>query len=274
MYPFRHGIDRLLRINNGRKVDFAICGAQRAGTSGLYYYLNQHPEICMGRTQDGSDEPKFFDIDNLFLFLNTQTYRVSYSKYHSTYFKPKPSERLIGTNGAIYMYWQDSMRRIYHYNPKIKLVAILRNPVDRAYSHWNLERNRKNETLPFLDAIQNERERAKEALPYQHRVYSYLDRGFYVEQIRRIWRFFPKEQLLIIKTDDLRNDLLTTVNKVLTFLNIELFETMEQKIVNPEPYQESIRKNEREYLLKIYEYEIKNLERILNWDCSDWLSLD
>ena len=66
------------------------------------------------------------------------------------------------------MYWHNAPRRIWQYNPDIKLIVILRNPIERAYSHWNMERSRNAEKLSFFDAIQSERDRCQEALSYQH----------------------------------------------------------------------------------------------------------
>ena len=194
-YPVTHAIHSLFKIDHEKKINLAICGVQRGGTSGLYNYLNQHPNICMGETLDGGDEPKFFDKEDQFSFLFSQTFKINYFNYHSAYFKPETQHEILGTNGPIYMYWQDSIRRIFCYNPKIKILIILRNPIDRAYSQWNKECYEKNESLTFLESIQQERQRAREALPYQHRVFSYIDRGFYSEQLRRLTRFFPENLL-------------------------------------------------------------------------------
>ena len=154
------------------------------------------------------------------------------------------------------MYWFDSPRRIWEYNPNMKLIVVLRNPVDRAYSHWNMEKSRGKESLPFLEALQKEELRRKESLPYQHRVYSYIDRGFYLEQLRRLWHYFSRDKCL---------------EKVCTFLGISNFERIIPKEVHSLSYQEKIGEREKSYLLSIYEYEIKGLERMLGWDCSDWL---
>jgi hypothetical protein len=110
---------------------------------------------------------------------------------------------------------------MWEYNPDLKLIVILRNPITRAYSHWNMQRSRNVEPLPFWEAIQKERDRCREALPYQHRLYSYVDRGFYSEQLRRLWTYFPKEQVLVLRTEDLRNSPLEFLEEVCGFLGID-----------------------------------------------------
>ena len=75
----------------------------------------------------------------------------------------------------------------------MRLIVILRNPIERAYSHWAMEHRRGNDQLPFALALEQEEARCREALPFQHRVFSYVDRGFYSAQLRRLWRFFGRE---------------------------------------------------------------------------------
>ncbi|MGB7755383.1 MAG: hypothetical protein WBL23_04905, partial [Salinisphaera sp.] len=108
----------------------------------------------------------------------------------TTDMKAQRRKIVFGEATPIYMYWHDAPRRMWEYNPNMKLIVVLRNPIDRAFSHWNMEKSRNAESLSFWDAIQNEEPRCKEALPYQHRTYSYVDRGFYLEQLRRLWRYF------------------------------------------------------------------------------------
>ena len=147
------------------KIDFIICGTQKGGTSALDAYLRRHPEICMAI----SKEVHFFDNEKAFC-----DGLPDYSLYHS-FFSPQPSHKLVGEATPVYMYWRDATRRIWQYNPNIKLIVVLRNPIDRAYSNWNMERLRNRDTVAFWEAIQNEEERCREALPYQHRIYSYIE---------------------------------------------------------------------------------------------------
>lgn len=246
------------------KVNFLICGTQKGGTSALDSYLRDHPEICMAENK----EVHFFDNDDYFRTNNIS----DYSLYHRE-FDPKIGNRILGEATPIYMYWDNAPRRIWEYNPDMKLIVILRNPIERAYSHWNMECARGADNISFWDALVRERDRCRQVLPSQHRVYSYVDRGFYSEQLRRLWRFFPKEQILILKNEDLRFESKKTLCQVCEFLGIdtELFSNIDSKEIHATPYKTSMSKKEKDYLRNEFEYEIKCIEHLLGWDCSDWL---
>lgn len=194
------------------KVNFLIGGAQKGGTTTLDSCLRAHPSVGMAKQK----EVYFFDNDARFRGVT----EVDYDAYHSA-FSPEFSGRLLGEATPIYMYWYAAPRRVWEYNPAMKWILVLRNPIERAYSHWNMERSRGTESLPFFEAIKCERERCREALPVQHRIYSYVDRGFYVEQIWRIWNYFPVEQTLFLKSEDLRDTPSDTLVKIATFLDID-----------------------------------------------------
>lgn len=244
-----------------RKVDFVICGTQKGGTTALNTYLEEHSEICMADRK----EVHFFDNE-----ANFSDNKVDYSKYHNT-FSPKKSHILLGEATPIYMYWNNSPKRIWEYNPNMKLIVVLRNPIERAYSHWNMERSRNADKLSFWEAITTEKERCRETLPLQHRIYSYIDRGFYLQQLTRLWDFFPKDRVLIIKNGDLKQHPEATLNQVSKFLELSPFENVVAKNVHSRPYVSSISDKEREFLRSIFKPEIKKLEAALDWDCSAWL---
>jgi hypothetical protein len=227
-------------------------------------YLRNHPQICM------ADRKEVHFFDNEKVYKNTDAPDHSY--YHS-FFQPQPQHRIVGEATPIYMYWYEAPKRMWRYNPCMKLLVVLRNPVDRAYSHWHMERSRNAERLSFWDAIQNERVRCRETLPYQHRVYSYTDRGFYLEQLRRLWTFFPRDQMLVLRNKELRYYPEETLQKVCRFLGVDFFQSIENKTVHAGLYSSQMSEREREYLNNLYYYEIKGLEAELNWDCSDWLEI-
>jgi hypothetical protein len=248
--------------NKKELVNFIICGAQKAGTTALYAYLKDHPEICMADRK----EAHFFNDET-----NFGNGKPNYAKYHSL-FAPEASNRIAGEATPIYMYWYDAPRRIWEYNPDMKLIVVLRNPIYRAYSHWNMEKSRKAENLPFWDAIQCEEQRCKDALPYQHNVCSYVDRGFYLEQLRRLWHYFPKKNILILKNEYLRRQPDKALKDVCEFLAVAYFERIENKNIHSLPYSSKMDDREKECLQDIFKHEIEGLERALGWDCSDWMS--
>lgn len=244
-----------------RKVDFLVVGAQKAGTTALDAYLRLHPEICMAKIK----EVHFFDNDNY--FAND---KADYKAYHS-FFDPLPSQRLLGETTPSYMYWLEAPRRIWEYNPDIKLIIVLRNPIDRAYSHWNMQRDWGRDARSFWVAIHNEDEKTRESLPLQNKPYSYIARGFYSEQIRRLRFYFPVTQILVLKAEALREEPNECLHQIWSFLGADNFGYVEPLIEHSRPYISPMTNREREYLHNVFEYEIKQLERMLEWDCSAWL---
>jgi len=250
-----------LELPSDRKVDFLICGAQKSGTSALNKYLSYHPSICMA----DSKEVHYFDNEELHL-----NEKPNYSEYHS-FFSGNSSGQLVGEATPIYMYWKPAPRRIRRYNPNIKIIIVLRHPVDRAYSHWNMERDRGREARTFLQAIHDE------LLQYQHtshpqdRVYSYLDRGFYLSQLKRLHRYFPAEQLLILKYDNFCATPLATLNVIFDFLNVARLSNIKKEVVHGRPYASKITPDERAFLFKLYSRELMGIEELLGHGYRDWL---
>src|SRR4029077_5369135 len=191
------------------RVDFVIGGTQKGGTSALDSFLRQHPEICMPTTRK---ELHFFDREEE---------DRDYKKYHRNFKPKKKQHRVVGEASPIYMYWETAPYRIWKYNPKMKWILALRNPVERAFSAWNMETKRGTEKLPFAEAIEKEPERRRTALPLQHRVFSYIDRGFYAHQVRRLFNIFSTGNCLVLLNEDLRRDHTKTLRHVFEFLGVD-----------------------------------------------------
>lgn len=241
------------------KIKFLVVGTQKGGTTALDKYLRTHCDIQMAKKK----EVHFFDTEKYF------EGKVDYELYHES-FEPNLG-KIRGESTPIYMYWHDSIRRIYDYNSDMKIIAILRNPTERAFSHWNMEREKGSDNFPFEIAIRTENERSREALPLQHRVYSYIDRGFYSEQIRRIWRFFPRHQTLFLKQEDLKSDLQITLCRIATFLEVTPFEKLDNLNIHSREYIHQFDYKDKHFLDSLFFNDIKELEHMLGWDCSDWM---
>jgi len=244
------------------KVDFLICGTQKGGTTALDAYLRTHNEICLANTK----EVHFFDNDE-----NFQSINIDYSRYHH-FFSVKLHHKTIGEITPIYMYWKNCPQRIWEYNKRMKIILLLRNPIERAYSHWNMEVSRGNESLSFIEAIKQEKSRLTTTPNKQHRIYSYIDRGFYSCQIKRIWEFFSKDQVLILKSESLKKEPKQALEKITNFLSVSPFEEITPLIAHEGKYDGDINENEKEILKSIYQHEIHELEQMLKWNCSNWLT--
>ncbi len=243
-------------------VDFIVAGTQKGGTTALDAYLRTHPRISMASKK----EVHFFDNEENFRG------RPSYRKYHK-YFDSQLDGKVVGESTPAYMYWHDAPRRMWEYNSNLKIIVVLRNPIERAYSHWNMERDRGNEPLSFLDAIQQEEERCRTNLPFQNHDYSYTDRGFFSEQLRRLWRFFPREQTLAMKNEELRSEPNRILAEVSEFLDIPDFPEIKAEDIHSRPYVSNMTDQEHQLLIKKYQFEIRELEQLLEWDCAEWLTV-
>jgi hypothetical protein len=188
-------------------VNFIIAGAQKAGTTALYDYLTEDPALELAKVK----EVHFFDDEEL------DWSDPDYRSYHERFSMGRPVVR--GEATPIYIYWPRCLERIARYNSDMRLILLLRDPVERAWSHWKMEFARGVETMPFSWAIREGRQRLFQSDPWgAHREFSYVERGFYGEQIARALSVFPREQVLILQSEDLRhrpNKLLKMVNSFL-----------------------------------------------------------
>ena len=252
---------------NNPRVNFLIAGAQKSGTTTLHAYLQEHPEIQMSSKK----EVHFFNRSEFF-----KKDPPDYSYYHSFFDLLGADKHLYGEATPAYMYCRDAPKRIWQYNPDMKIIVILRSPIDRAYSHWNMEVARGAETLSFEDAIQQEAERCREALPEQHYVYSYLDRGFYSSQIRELWRFFTKERVLILEYEQLKNDPGSVLMAAFNFLGVDVLSIssflLKEKRLHKASYKEKMSDETRLFLKKYYQAEIAQLEYLLGSNYGGWLA--
>lgn len=192
------------------KINFYCVGAQKAGTTSLHNVLNQHHNVFLPDTK----EAHFFDNDEKFK-LGEQWY---YEKFFSNY----KGETVCGSCNPDYLYFEDVPRRIFKsFGSDIKFVFLLRNPADRAYSHYLMSKRRCIENLPFENALEREASRIDKDY-YNKSHYSYYTRGLYSVQIERYLKYFPKENMLFINFE--KEFILNknyTFSKILNFLDLD-----------------------------------------------------
>jgi hypothetical protein len=195
-----------------------IIGAQKAGTTSLFNYLTSHPDVypSLGK------EIHYFDLH--------------YARGLRWYRGRFPYRRRLGGQGVTidaspyYLVHPLAPMRAAQLLPEARLIALLRNPIDRALSHYQHEMRGGRESLSFADAIASEparlageEERLRTEPSYYsaaHHRYSYLHRGRYVEQLRRWARHFPRAQLLVLQSERLFDDPAGTVALVCDFLGL------------------------------------------------------
>lgn len=243
------------------KVNFLVIGAQKAGTTALDHYLRQHPEIGMADVK----EVHYFDNEDAF---------AREPRDHSAYEAHFPGNaRLQGEVTPIYLYWKPACERIHRYNPAMKLIAVLRDPVERAFSQWNMEFNRGDEHRDFPAAVRAEQEQRERDPSAQHRVLSYLGRGFYAEQIERFLRTFAQHQLLFLKYDDLKADPEPQLARIFDHIGASPNRIPSVPVeLNQGAYSASLDMETRSELQEFFAEDIRKVERLLNWDLSSWMA--
>lgn len=195
--------------------DFLILGAQKAGTTALYAYLRWHPQV----TGPSFKEVSFFDRH--------------YAHGERWYRAHMPVRRsgIVGEASPSYLFHPAAPERVARMLPRARLIALLRNPVDRAFSHYQHEVALGREELSFEDALAREDERMEGEVErmvrdpayfsYAWWNYTYVARGRYAEQLERWYESFPSEQLLVLLTDELAADTAATYERVLQFLGVD-----------------------------------------------------
>jgi hypothetical protein len=189
--------------------NFLCAGAQKSGTTTLHDILVQHPNIFLP------------SIKEVHFFNNENNYKNGLRWYEKEIFANWKGEKAIGEITPSYMYFDYVPKRIYKDLGKdIKLIFILRNPVDRAYSQYLMFCRRGFETETFEKAIELEKERIKQS--YSEKMYfSYIDRGFYASQIKRYLKYFPKENMFfIIFEQEFIKNRKQTIEYILKFLEV------------------------------------------------------
>ena len=115
------------------KVNTFIVGAPKAGTTSLHFYLQQHPDVCMSEIK----EPNYFTAQEVVKLYYDVSPVNSEDWYHSIF--TKPTRKVIGEGSVSYLFYPEVAQKIYNYNPEARILIILRNPVQRAFSHYLMD---------------------------------------------------------------------------------------------------------------------------------------
>jgi len=253
--------------------DFIIIGEMKCGTTSLYDFITRHPGILPSKTKEihyferhylwgknwyASNFPLLLDKKNLEIKLQ---HRV-----------------LTGEATPNYMIHPLIPKRIKNLIPTVKLIAILRNPIDRTFSHYQQAIKKNQENLSFEDAIKIEEKRLdseKEKIfdpkykPYHYMYHTYLHRGHYAELLENWYKEFPKDQILIVDSDKLKKNPKTVTNEIFTFLNLPSFDQKNYDNLLVGKYSE-MNPNTKKWLIEYFkphnEKLYKLLDRTFDWD--------
>lgn len=206
-----------------RLPDFLIIGAAKSGTTSLYRYLLQHPQIFMPSV---AKEPHFFGqagerpcftgpgdqerVESMYIVDRTA---------YAALFKEAAAGQHVGEATATYLYSEHAAEEIAGLIPDARLIAVLRDPVERAYSSYlHLRRDGREPEESFLRALEREPDRIRTGwMPLWH----YVAMGKYSEQIRRYQHHFPPDQLLLLRFEDFIADAEAVVRRVLDFVGVD-----------------------------------------------------
>ena len=177
-----------------RLPDFIIAGAPRSGTTWLYVLAGRHPQLAMAAPM--VPEPKFFLVDEL--------WQRGMDYYSRKWFDPLPAGRMLGEKSTNYLESLEAAERICRVLPRVKLIFLLRNPVDRAYSNYLWSRQNGLETETFERALALETLRTQDLAPNMRYAcpHAYFTRGLYAEHLARFLDRFPREQILVLRHED------------------------------------------------------------------------
>ncbi|MBP0018242.1 MAG: sulfotransferase domain-containing protein [Cyanobacteria bacterium SBLK] len=208
------------------KPDFLIIGAQKAGTTALYAILKQHSFITASRK-----EIHFFDNDFLYAKKN------SFNEYHSFFPLPYriPCKNILFEATPRYLYHPKVPERLYQYNPNLKLIIILRDPAYRALSAWTMYHHHfkgsfKHDSRSFKEAVEQELQNI-DGFDYCASETGYIKRGIYYYQVENVFKYFPREKVLVLENNELKKQLQNTLKKISSFLEIPN-EPLAQKTIN------------------------------------------
>jgi len=219
--------------------NFFIVGAAKCGTTALYQYLSQHPDVHLSPIK----EPNHFSIDIRIEDLRPETRKrlqlLEVGKYiegdmrvpmHRAFvtdreqylrlFRFAKDQKAIGEASASYLFSKTAAAEIHEFNPDARIIILLRNPVDRAFSHYQMDQRMAITTGSFEQALEEDRKR-----PVKNwgSASLYLELGYYAEQVRRYLDQFARNQILFLLSDELRGQPQATLNKVCEFLDIAPF---------------------------------------------------
>lgn len=201
--------------------NFLIIGAAKAATSSIFNYLTQHPDVYGPAIK----EPAFFAFENETVDFKgpgderlNNTVVTDFDKYLSLFDDVK-EEKVIGEASVVYLYDEQAAYRIRHYVPDMKIIVIIRNPVDRAFSSYgHLKRDGRETLMTLGEALKQEEIRKKNN--WQH-LWHYAEMGFYYDSLKRYYEQFPAENIAVYTYDEFKSSPIDVLKKMFKFLEID-----------------------------------------------------
>ena len=203
---------------------FLGIGAQKSGTTTLHELLKSEREIYLCEKK----EVQYFSLN-----FDKGT------RWYKSQFEQKKKNQKSGEITPMYLYHKECARRIYDHNKDVLLIILLREPINRAISHYYHAVKRGYEELPMKKALECEAKRLINGGVYSYQKHSYLSRSRYIEQLDRYHSYFKKEQILIIKSEDMFNETAKEYTKIRKFLGLKEDFKINKKKTNSGNYEQN-----------------------------------
>jgi hypothetical protein len=227
------------------KPNFFVVGAAKAGTSSIYHYLSKHPEVYLSPIK----EPNFFATDvNSSRFSKTFKNNLVSTK---NYFQKSPlpflqqafiqdkneyeslfenaNHKIITESSTGYLFSKTAAKNIYDFNPNSKILIVLRNPIDRTFSHYLMALRYGFVTKPLIEAVNADLKINERAIGQAE---LFIDMSLYANLIKRFFDIFPSNQIKIMFFEDLKINSLAFMNELAEFLEIAYFKELEDEVIN------------------------------------------
>lgn len=277
------------------KPNFFIVGTPKAGTTSLFHYLESHPEVFVPKIK----EPHFFsspEVKNTYY----KTKIIDNQETYNSLFTSDNPYKAIGDFSSSYLFNNNSAKRIKSFNPKAKIIIVLRNPVERALSHYLMDFSLGYINVPLLDVINNKKQ-------YKAFYQQYIELGFYSKQIEAYKQHFSSSQIKILLSDNLYTNTNAVLEELFGFIGVsksfkpdlkkkynqykeprfkflkQITQSTKLKTLIPSGlkntfksiiYKQNTEKPkldiEKDLLQKIYSNTIQETERVANLDLSFW----
>ena len=278
--PYRFSFEKLYRKMTSRLrslPDFIIIGVGRAGTTALYSYLIQHPSIVAAST-DNNESVADLHFFEYMISNNIQWYKSHFPILFSKS-KNQKNSFITGEYTSTYIYHPDVPKRIFNLLPKIKLIVILRNPIDKAYSTYQQQFRFGEYTTSFEDTINAEFRRInlnKDFPELNSNNYDFenfvaqniIRHSIYADYLETWLKIFDRKQILILNSEDLKNSTKETLHRVFHFLIVSNYDIANTSQVNVGKYP-PINKITRKKLIKFFKPHNQRLNKLLDTEF-DW----
>ncbi|MBE7463136.1 MAG: sulfotransferase domain-containing protein [Planctomycetes bacterium] len=255
----------------GARPNFLIIGGQKCASTALYWNLTQHPGVLAARKK----EPNYFSYR---YGKGWRWYKSNFPSVFSVAYRKTILRQavMVGEATTFYLSHPHAPSRVKERLPEIRLIAVLRNPIERAFSHYHHNMRKGSESLSFEEALDREEERLEaerataEQDPYFRKsalhYFTYQTRGRYAEHLEAWYAHFKKEQILVVSSEAYRDRPAETMQRVCAHLNLPAFDGFKHDRLNVGSYKDRMKPETRERLAAYFRPHNERLYRLLGED--------